>query len=362
MLEISKKKKKKNFIKYNETMSNVTKNGYLKNQIDSYELMTKLILLNFKFLNENKFQLILLLMFPIIWILLPLIFIPLKQSFPIYIFCGVVFPTGLIYISTIYAWRKSTLFNVQLLTKIDKTKLYISSWILMELFALMLLFIAILMIFLLRNSLPKYWGWMNKGDEQMYAISKIPILGLIYVTGLDVTILFGLLYALRKLFKTKESAYIFLLSLLIFDIIFGGGFNCYFAQSTAILEVGTVIPVFDEGALYPTSLFWPTLIAFPFFAPAMQLSSIGMMTRVYFDTAGEMIISVAGVTQNLSGEFIINDFNFWSWSQNGLQLAAKEEEIYTIDNAAIKWNICWFVPYIWITIFGIFGIIFEDKK
>ncbi len=314
-------------------MSEIKRNDFISEATDSSKSVFKQTVLNIKYIIHNWSQILLLLVFPFTALCLVYFFIPLTMANPIFIFIGVVSPSGIVYISITYNWRESTLFKTQLLTRADKSRFYLSSYITLLIFGMAFLMISFLTILFFGDILPtSFFSQISSiNDGEKYMFWKIPFIPYIYVTMLDVTIMFGLLFLLKNIVKEKRVMYMVVLSLIIFDVIFGGAFNNYFGTQMSTMNDGVdSIPVYRNYSLFPTSLYWPTLILFPFFAPAMQLSALGLKLVYELDpSTGEFVNSY----------MLSDNYRFW---------------ILTYQS---EWNILWITPYIWISLFGVSGII-----
>ncbi len=333
------------------------------NPVEITNSIMKQIYLNFKYISSSFYNFIIILLFPVIMIIMPIFFIPLKYSFGVYLFVSCVIPVGIVYVSIGYEWRRSTLFINQKTTKGNRVKLYLSLLFTMLIICTILI-VESFIVMIICNPLFTTM-WVSSPEEiKRYYILKTHIGGVFYTIYLSTLILFTLLYFFQSIMKNKKSMYILLLSIIIIDILFGGALNGYFTtvknrgyyiggmtmdEWSDLSKIEKSVGVFfGPGSLFPGYLFWPTAIFFPFFGPTQQLSSIGA-TSLIWDI-------------NEDGMFNKNGFKgyiFWFWSSPNTIIDSWTLEPLSRDVYA-KWNVLWIIPYIWMFILGSSGLLISS--
>ncbi len=324
--------------------------------------------LNTQFLLKNPLQIFIMLIFPFVAILLCWAIVPLKYSFPLVILFSSVLPTSIIYISIVFSWSKGTLKNNSSLNQNSKLIFYASTFIFMYIvcFAFMFITLSILSILSALNMLPGNYWWTNNdpSTNYHYNIWTVEFAPLIYSTTEALAILFTMCYFLQTIIDSTKIIYIILTFIMLMTMICGGTFDDYFNQKTLnyINEDGsisrTAFAIASDG-LMPTSYFWAPAM-FPFFAPGQHLGVVGL-TCIKVSTND--IVENASMVNVLNPDLLVNasvhrypDLQFFYWQQAGEYYSLSGEEKIIIDYAeATRWNIMWFLPYIWIVFFTLGG-------
>lgn len=320
---------------------------------------------NFKYTIGNKYQLITISVFLLMAILLPVALVPLKYSFPLTILFSSTLPTGIIYIATTFNLRKGTLYSNQKITNNSRSSFYISSYLLMIIFGLILLFITLITLTILSQLdllLGNYW-WSTKGtSDYHYKIMKVPFVALMYSFIESITITFALCFLMQNIINDIRVMYIVFTSMMILTMIFGGTFNDYFNNSTGnfILDDGTISPIaiaVASNGLMPKEMFGVCSM-FPYFAPGQHLAVVGMKT-IYVDiekiqdTTINDVLNMSSESSGLIARY--PDMPFFYWQEAGTYYSLTNDVEKIVSNKdSFYWNVMWFYSYIWV--FGLFII------
>lgn len=277
-------------------------------------LLSKTTLVNFKTLT-------MLLMFPFIGLFFPMVFIPLGEGgMPLAILIAIMIPTAILFGTSIYNFKQSSIYvNYKATTK-SRTNIYLSTMILtiIVIFILMWEFIGLLFIFIKWGLINPDWPWYENSLVYHYDINyfnyPVFILTVLEISGMT----FAISFAMRNVIKNNNTYYIIWISILIVSLMWGSTLNSFF------ISLG-------EGVKYtrnllPKTMFIPSLF-FPFYAP----SQLSYMVVTSFQTTG-----------GLDSNILLN-------------------VVFANEESRIAYNMMLWNPLIWLSVFAIIGIMLREK-
>lgn len=236
----------------------------------------KLCILNIKQISLNPMNYLIIAFFLLAAIMLPIIFIPLTYSIGEIFIISLLPILGSIYASINFSINKSTIKSNIKLTDYSRIDFYISTIVTMFIYTVLItsvLFCAILVVN--EGSLFKS-GWFSYGK---YTFTFEEYLLSLYTSVEMMLLVFGLSFAISGFVTNYNTYFIIILSFVLLSIIFGGTFNDY-------VDVKLVEGSTDEAIMYskntgtgilPYSMLFPSLIIFPFYAPAQHLTFAGRL-------------------------------------------------------------------------------------
>ncbi len=260
----------------NKQMSNST-NGLSLSTGSSIEHRISLIfnktILSFNSLMKNKAVLVLLILMPMFSMVPVMFFIPLWGGGAFVVQTNVLITTGLIYGTILFGYDRSTLSKNEGLTTKSKSYRYLSALIVIfVLIGLSTMFQIFLMFFLNAfNLILPDWTFMNN-DNRILVMKNLKFGAWIWAVYWTMLIEFGILFVFRNVIKSIKSHYFVILSMVIIAFVWGGSLNDYFTN-IMVTQDGGSYEMEMIGGLFPSSMYWPTIIFFPFFAPG-QMASI----------------------------------------------------------------------------------------
>ncbi len=306
-----------------------------------FKLIIKQLILNGKYSFSSIEKIILITSIVFFAILLPIIFVPLRFSIGIVVFIGSVIPASVIFISTNFNFRRSTLYSNQSTTKSSRINFYISSMILYFITIYLLTMIIFFVLVIAQELNILLYDWAKYKDDA-YALLKINYGAFIYSIFELGLVMFGILFICQEMVKSEKTIYFIILSTLILAIIYGGVFNNYFSKARGRndAELGLIRFPFYNSSSMLGYLFYPSAIILPFFGPMQHLSYLKWGMCVEYD-----YFNVPFFAWQLKGWYVYNGFS-------------ASESI----GLAFHWNILWFMPYIHVALFGASGIIISHLK
>ena len=302
------------------------------------KLIIKQFNLNIKFLFKNKIRIILLFIPIVLAIFIPIVFIPLSEGFSIVLETATIVPCGIIFISTAFNIRNSTIWSNIKVTKSNKYNFYISIYILMIIASFIILFLVLFILSILSELKLLKTDWVSYNKEQKYFFWDNDIFIPILSTFELVTILFSISFFFSQILKSEKPYYMILFSITILNIVFGGTINSYFwscHNTTEELYFIKFSPSLFPGWTYHISIFYP------FYSPGQLLVSFGEKSLVNA-TDGSVI----------HGEW--RNLNIFQW-----------ENTFNVEKGYLqmwKWNMVLLMPLIQTMFFSSFGILIYKLK
>lgn len=285
---------------------------------------------------KSKSIMILLIIFPMFSIIVPVFFAPFWSSAAYVVQVNVITTTGLIYGTIVFGYKKSTLNNNEKLLTKSRSSSYLSALIVISIFIFVSSGIQLIIIFFLNwtHLLLPDWILSAEFNDRGYDLTQVKYLGWFWSIFWTMMITFGIFFALRNVIKNQKGHYIIVLSMLIIAFIWGGTLNDYFTSVCYIESTGQYERSMSRG-LFPDSLYWPTIIIFPFFAP-------GQMASLTVDF---------GITRN---GMILDNFSYYT--QSVIHLTFAKDYLY-----AAEWNALILAPPAWTAFLTFIGIITGEK-
>lgn len=242
-------------------------------------LVLQQFVLNIKQVLRNFENIFLIIFFIFFTLLIPVIFIPFWSAAAISFGILLIIINGITYSTTNFTLQNSILNKNIRLTKSNKKIVYIATIVTM-LFLSTIFSFFLLTIFLILNKfglLLVQWLKYSSDFLQMetYIFQWQIIIILIYYIVVSTLILFSISYVIEKFIKTKQGYFIFVFSLLLLIVIFGGAFNDYFQTSYDGM-------VDAQNLMFPSNAYWFTLI-FPFASIGQLLNNsveLSMFTKI----------------------------------------------------------------------------------
>ncbi len=305
------------------------------------KLIVKQIILNFKSITQDKINIILLFLIPLLTTTIPVFFIPLAYSMGVVITSTIMIVTFIIYQRIALSFKKSTLYSNSKLASGNRWLMNLSTIITLLIVGYFIFIFLIIVLQILANLNFLLWGYRNYSDWGHWNLFNLPFVYVIYQISLLIIVTFSLSYFIEKFSDNTNFYYITAIVLFILIFIFGGSFNNYFHEPIKNNE-GVYSPVFDESqSIFPGSMFVPSLLL-PFFAPSQMITITGEMVKM---NPNNQI--VWGPYQN---------FTPWFWTTKSMF-----SDIYNISNSW-RWNILWITPYIHIVFWFLLGRLIENKN
>ncbi len=303
------------------------------------------IWLSFNSIIKNKSIMLLLILFPCLSMIVPLIFVPFWGCGGFLIQINTLLTTGLIYGTIIFGYKKSTLNKNEKLINKSRTTSYLSAFFVIMVFVFISSAIQLILLVILNNLNFLMINWMkfsNPDGGRVYDLSELRLFAWYWAIFWTMTIEFGIFFALRRIIKDEKVHYILLLSLIILSFIWGGTLNDYWCSYTYVPGTDIVEKALlqQHHSLFPRELYWPTIIFFPFYAPGQTATMLGDFTRQLGNGTGQDFFDAH---QNYNHMFIHLSFN---------------------SNYEFKsqWNAIILAPIIWTTFLCIIGSIFKSEK
>ncbi len=285
---------------------------------------------------KNKSIIILLIMIPFLSVILPVIFVPLWACGAYVVQVNVLLVSSLVYGTIVFGFKKSTLNKNNNLVIKSRWVVYMSSLLVMIIFV----FVASVIQYLLLISLNQIgllmptWLQSSSTSDRGYNLMNMKFGAWAWSIFWTMIITFGIYFSLRKFIKTEKGHYFLSLIIIIVAFVWGGTLNDYWGgtivTSDNILENGMII------SLYPRSLYWPTVIIFPYFAPGQIASRSADYTIVTNGVQWEQYAE-------LSLRPLIHFMNV------------------NVPNHK-EWNALIYMPIIWTGFLFILGLWLSDKK
>lgn len=315
--------------------------------------------ISFKYLRGNPWRLSLILVFPIIAISLPVTLIPLRYSFSTTILFATIIPAAIMFISITFVWKNGTLYKNTSVTSASRIIFYASTFLFLTIAVSILLFLTFVVLSILSALdllIPTYWWNQNGSSSYYYKLWSIDFIALFYTMFEAMIITISLCIFVQSFTKNTAIMYNFLIGLMILMILFGGGFNFFFNDTSGniIDEHGNITrnTVFTaDDAFFPLSTYWFNTF-FPYFAPGQHLSNLASSMMYVDGSSLEGAYAEVINPNNIDGLIPRYENQFWYWQNRHEQLIyLKTEEIYTLSfKEAFMWNSLWFQTYIWVLV------------
>lgn len=293
--------------------------------ISQTKTIAKQLILNFNYIFSSPLKLCLFSLIISLSLVLPIIFVPLKFGLGLVVFIGAIIPSSIIFISVDFNFHSSTLSKNQSLNKNKGINHYISSLLTFYISTYIIVAIVFISLVILQELNLLLYSWRHlQNDDERYILLKINYLAFFYsVFELSTTTYFTL-SLISIITKREKVMYVWLLTLLILVIIYGGVFNNYFPKARdAVVEYapsnGYKIPYYNANAALEW-LFYPCLMIFPFFAPLQHLA--------WFKW------SICSSWKNYNVHFFIWEHSNWYIN-----------ETFNLFSSAMHWNALWMMPY-----------------
>ncbi len=161
-------------------------------------------------------------------------------------------------------------------------------------------------------------GFLKKSSHEMVGGSeyygdtyRIYII-VLYCSILVSSMCFATSFAVSYIIDSQKTYYIFLTSMIIYIIIFGGTFNLYFGKMPGTYSVGRLS---SNQVLFPWSLYWLGLIN-PVFAPSQLISRAYDFTvfRYSGDPGVGSFSPVINESTSIVARLMFNSENDWLWT------------------------------------------------
>lgn len=309
------------------------------------------ILLNIKYTLNNYKSFILILLFLITPIPLGMFFIPFRFAIGLFFMIGVFAPSAILYISLTFNWTKGTLNNNMEITRMSRAYFYVSSFIFFQISVIILTIALILLLQLaaVMHVLIVNWGgsWW---EEQYYNPIHLISMPFIYSIFEFTIVMWALLFMMESVINNEKIMYIFLLTVFVIEVMYGGIINNHFTdiyETSYNPETGEYEWMFVYGPNIVTEfMYYPVLILFPLYAPSQHLATFKFTVVLHSE---------------------VHNLNWFVWQHAGDNYSLLEDGNYDSvleKYQAIRWNILWLMPYIHfinLTLIGELAIILKKK-
>lgn len=301
--------------------------------ISQIKLTIKQIILNTKIVFKNISNLIMLALVTLIFITIPLIFIPVKSCLGMVIVGPIAVTSAVIFSSACGEYRNSTLYQNQNLSRSNRWSFNLSVVLTMLLFSYLVFILEILFLLiasslgiLMVEFLTPQWT-----QNSIYiSLNGFPFIYVIYWVSIEVIIMYSLSFLFYRIKPEQKTYYSIVMSMLILLIIFGGFFNNYFMGLVDFNYDGIeyVYPIFNHvEAIFPPKMYFVSLL-YPLYYPGQMINMVGYQMGYSFAT-------------HQINNWAFADYSNWIWVKQS-----------TLDNVGIisnawKWNILWIAPYIY---------------
>ncbi len=268
-------------------------------------------------------------------IIAPMIFFPFWGCAAFVVQVNVLLVSSLVYGTIVFGFKKSTVNkNHNLITK-NKWVVYISSLLVMFIFVFLSSIIQYGLLIILNKLglLMPNWLQSSNTSDRGYNLLNIKFGAWIWSIFWTMIITFGIYFSLRSFIKTEKAHYFLSLSIIIIAFIWGGSLNDYWGGTVKIDGdyYNAIIT-----ALYPRTLYWPTVVAFPYFAP------------------GQMASRCADFT------IVTNGFQWGDFA------ALSQKPLIHFMNSSIpdhkEWNALIYMPIIWTGFLFVLGLLLKERK
>lgn len=285
---------------------------------------------------SNKWIITLLILFPIMTMVIPIIFIPFWAAGPFMLQLNIITTTGLLYGSIVFGYKKSTLNSNEMLITKSRSVSYLSALIVILLFVFISSSLQLVLIALCNwiGILLPDWLTMPGTTKRGLSISNLPLFAWYWCIFWITIITFGIFFVLRNAINGERSHYGLVFGIIVFSFIWGGTLNDYFGGNVFVESDGSYERSFSRG-MFPDYMYWPTAILFPYFG-------VGQFSAVISD-------------------FTITDYgNTPIWIENFhkpiIHLSFASD--YEFHN---KWNILIISPIMWSAILTMIGVLQSTK-
>ncbi len=285
-------------------------------------------------LVKSKAIWFMLFIFPLLSLVVPVFLVPFWASGGFLVQCNVLLVSGLMYGRIIFGYKKSTLEKNEKNIDNSRTVWYVSALFIILLFVFLSSVVQLLLLIFLNkiNFLIPNW-FFAKGGDRGYSFSGLRYFAWFWNIILATLITFLIFFALRRFIKSERSHYNLTLAIIIVAFIWGGSLNDYWGESQ---QIGNTYERAISAALFPMSMYYPTLLIFPLFAP------------------GQMASLIADFTITTDGE--IWEY-FSEYNQPIMHLSFN-----SLYNDRFAWNTLVLMPYVWILGLGTFGVLISENK
>ncbi len=312
--------------------------------MEAIKLTVKQIILQFKTLLKSPVQVLLILLIPfLITTTLPIFFFGLKDAYGIDATLSVAIVSFALYSYFVGEYRKSTLYKNLQSTKSNKWIFNLSSFITILLMGYFTYFFhwVLMSIYANLNVLQYSTGVVPTQYNLVIRMAGIPFVWTYYWVSMIVLICYSISFGLYRIIDNSKTYYIFIITIVLLDVIFGATFNNYFSSIYENGSYQTDFLVFNWStkSLFPPSMFVPSLFH-PLYAPSQMLCLSGAKT----------IYKADGVTQYYD---VLKTFKW----QTGA-----DYEFIGLANQAWRWNILYFIPFMQCIAWMAFGIVVSRIK
>ncbi|NQX83534.1 MAG: hypothetical protein HRS50_02385 [Mycoplasmataceae bacterium] len=251
----------------------------------------------------------------------------------------IILISGVVFGTCSFNWKNSTLHKNFNITGNNSFNFHISILVIMLIVGIISLFLMIGVLFVWDYLGLLLLTWMTSGHKQIYNFKSFPYGEIIYVVILIILINFSISFALQYLIKNQKTYYVIVLCFLILEIIFGGGLNNYFGWYSVASNGQNYVQF--SPSMFPALFFIPSLF-FPFYSPTQLFASLSQTFEIGRETWSGSDFSIFYLLP------LNNDGMFHS----------------RIDgfNTAICWNIIMILPYVYISLFGVIGVVLSKIK
>ncbi len=239
---------------------------------ETIDITARQFVFNFKQIALSSNNWLFFISFTIIAVTISTIFIPFSNSIGLS-FLILLLPTSAsVYAKAVYGVNNSTMKENLRLSNRSKTTMYISTILLMAIYAIILSSILYSLLLLCKHFSLLKSGWYAYDNAEIILNWKL-YLFVLYSSMLISMLVFSISFVMQTLISNVKTYFVIILSLLVLCVIFGGAFNSYI-WATENVDGDYVLSVEWGGhnALFPDSI-WYFSILFPFYAPAQLLDT-----------------------------------------------------------------------------------------
>ncbi len=306
--------------------------------------IAKHTILNFKQIFKNPINFILIGSFFLISLALPLMFLPYWMTAGISMTIIIIIVCSTFFSSVNFDYRNSTLYANSKMTRGSNFTFQISTIITLAVsaFVASLIFLLIIQV-LVWSKFILIGFWKNgyseiNGDDNYYVFNFQYYTLVLYMAVIESFIIFSISFLFSQMTTNKTLYFVIIMSFIILEVIFGGGFNDYYYFDYELARI--------TNPIFPDSIYWLSMI-FPFYQTSTIISEASVLTQVYTENA----------MNHGSVHFLDSHNSIW-----GLLSLRKVTEASYIGEWG--WKILTITPYIHILFYLSIGLILSklNKK
>ena len=291
-----------------------------------------------RYFYTNKGKL-LFIFFPIILSSLMLVvFVPEYQAFALVLEICLILSLGVIFATLSFNFTNSTIYNNLKISNNNKYNFNISVFISMIISSLLLLFLLLILLTIFSEMKILETSWLKYDYDTFHFSFFNRAIWIAIISTIEISsILFSISFFFTKISNSEKAYYILILCLVIFSFFFGGStINSFFwpgANDDGIYSYMSFKESTSHSILFPLSLF------FPFFSP-------GVISFIYSQFSLRNINDQFGQFQSNAWEHL----RIISWQTKSIV----PQEFWPL---MWRWNIVLILPVIWVSSFGMSGIL-----